>query len=75
MKNIIKFLLVCIWIGLGACPKENNLNANNRVVLKDDSTGIPQNIGIFCPINKDAQRDATEKFPTNIEKWYQEVGG
>jgi hypothetical protein len=47
----------------------------NPPVVKVDSAGIPQNIAIFCPINKDAKRDAVGKFPTEIDKWYQEIGG
>jgi hypothetical protein len=62
-----------------SCQKNNNVTEPDPTVItpvvKTDSLGIPQNIGIFCPINKSALRDASGKFPANIEKWYQEIGG
>jgi hypothetical protein len=62
-----------------SCKKKNAPVDPFPIVIvpttKADSTGIPQNISIFCPINKDAKRDATGKFPAEIGKWYQEIGG
>ena len=62
-----------------ACEKKSSPIDVNPVIIvptvKADSAGIPQNIGIFCPINKDARRDVAGKFPTEIDKWYQEIGG
>lgn len=76
MDMQLKFLLGCIWVLFCSCQEENIPNdTNNQSVAKDDSSGIPKNIGIFCPINKDAKRDAAGNFPVNIEKWYQEIDG
>jgi hypothetical protein len=60
-----------------ACVEKTSTEPDNvtNPVAKNDSTGIPKNIGIFCIINKDAKRDVAGKFPANIEKWYQEIDG
>jgi hypothetical protein len=60
-----------------ACSQKSQLTPDKKGNLesKKDSTGIPSNIGIFCVINKDAKRDASGRFPENIEKWYKEVDG
>jgi hypothetical protein len=35
---------------------------------------IPQPLGLFCPINKEAKRDSiTGEYPANTSKWYQEI--
>jgi hypothetical protein len=72
---LVAFCLVTNY----ACKKKADPEPSNPAIIipssKSDSTGIPQNIAIFCPINKDAKRDAVGKFPTEIDKWYQEIGG
>ncbi len=54
----------------------NPLNYAKEPIAKVDTTGIPQNLGLFCPIDKQAKRDSlTGKYPANTNKWYQEMGG
>jgi hypothetical protein len=82
MIKTFKITFVVVSMGLflffiTACVKkvDNESEVVPNISIKNDSLGIPKNIGIFCIINKDAKRDAAGKFPTNIEKWYQEIDG
>ncbi|NJN33125.1 MAG: hypothetical protein HC817_01605 [Saprospiraceae bacterium] len=64
-----------LWFSV---QKETNAAAianSNTAIVQTDSTAIPQNIEIFCPINKSAKRDSAGKFSSEIEKWYQEIDG
>jgi hypothetical protein len=70
-------VVLCFYsLGCESSAEVKNTEPDQNVtIIKADSTGIPNNIGIFCIINKDAKRDAAGKFPSNIEKWYNEVDG
>jgi hypothetical protein len=81
IKTAVYLYLVAVLclFGYSCKKKETPVDPINPTIIvatvKADSTGIPLNIGIFCPINKDAKRDAAGKFPIEIDKWYQEIGG
>jgi hypothetical protein len=77
-NQIAKFSLIAVVITLlgYSCKTETpSITDNNQTNVKPDSVGIPDNIGIFCPINKDAKRSTSGKFPSEIDKWYQEIDG
>ncbi len=69
-------IILCMAFACNKAVDEDKVNPETPPpVVTQDSTGIPKNIGIFCPINKDAKRDAAGKFPAEISKWYQEIDG
>lgn len=77
--RVLVLLFCTLFIGVFsiACKKKNDIGdpMPGDTPTKVDSLGIPLNIGIFCPIDKDAKRDPFGKFPANISKWYQEIDG
>jgi hypothetical protein len=74
--RIQRLWFIIIPLMIFACGKETiETETTPTSGVKKDSTGIPEKIGIFCPINKDAKRDASGKFPSEINKWYQEING
>ncbi len=78
-NNMYLPIIICFNLIMFTNEKKDFQSAitkqNNTLVAKNDSTGIPKNIDIFCPADKSAKRDTTGKFSANIEKWYQEIDG
>jgi hypothetical protein len=72
----LPIMLVLSSIIFSCQAKTALITASNASTAKVDSNGIPQNLGLFCPIDKQAKRDSlTGKYPANTNKWYQEIDG
>jgi hypothetical protein len=76
-KPVLLSIVFVLSAFMTSCQAKTGLITANAIsTAKVDSNGIPQNLGLFCPINKEAKRDSlTGKYPANTNKWYQEIDG
>jgi hypothetical protein len=76
-KSVLLSILFVLSAFMCSCQAKTALiTASNAPTTKVDSNAIPQNLGLFCPIDKQAKRDSlTGKYPANTNKWYQEIDG
>jgi hypothetical protein len=73
---VTAFSLIVLSCQANNISDKSSKHSTQILNSKGDSTGIPKNLGLFCPIDKQAKRDSiTGKYPAITNKWYQEIDG